>query len=105
MRISPANIQQIGSELAILWNDGVETYFPLEALRRACPCANCGGEPDVMGNVIRPEVRYEPTSFQLLRFQVIGGYALQLSWADGHASGLYSFNYLRQLAETLPSAS
>ena len=42
MRLEPANIQQIGDELAIVWNDGEESYFKLELLRRACPCAACG---------------------------------------------------------------
>jgi len=105
MRISPVNVQPIGPELAIAWSDGAESYFPLEMLRRACPCAACGGEPDVMGNVVRPEVRYESASFELRRFQIIGGYALQLSWGDGHATGLYSYDYLRRLAREWESAS
>ncbi len=53
MRLEPTNIQQIGDELAIAWNDGTESYFKLEMLRRACPCAACGGEPDALGNVSR----------------------------------------------------
>ena len=36
----------IGNELAIAWSDGSETYLGLEALRKACPCASCQGEPD-----------------------------------------------------------
>ena len=51
MKLSPSNIQIIGQELAIAWNDGEETYLPLEKLRRACPCATCSGEPDAMGRV------------------------------------------------------
>jgi DUF971 family protein len=96
--VSPTNIQQIGQELAIMWNDGQESYLTLENLRRACPCAACGGEPDVMGNLIRPEVKYEEGSFELRGYQVIGGYALQPIWGDGHASGLYPFTFLRQLS-------
>ena len=46
MRLEPTNIQQIGDELAIAWNDGTESFIKLETLRRACPCAACGGEPD-----------------------------------------------------------
>ncbi len=98
MRIEPRNIQQIGNELAIDWNDGTESYLPLEFLRRACPCALCGGEPDVLGNIIRPEVKYAPDSFSLERFDLMGGYALQLRWGDGHSTGLYSFTFLRRLA-------
>ncbi len=48
MHLDPTNIQQIGEELAIAWNDGTESYLKLEMLRRACPCAACGGEPDVL---------------------------------------------------------
>jgi DUF971 family protein len=99
MRLEPTNIQQIGNELAIAWNDGAESYFELEILRRACPCAGCGGEPDVLGNVLRPEVGYTDRSFQLTGFDLVGGYALQPRWADGHSSGIYSFTYLRRLEQ------
>lgn len=92
------NAQLIGNEFAIVWSDGVESYLPLERFRRACPCALCGGEPDVLGNISRPEVSYTPASFELLGWQTIGGYALQPRWADGHDTGLYPFQYLRRLA-------
>ena len=98
-RLTPTNIQAIGSELAIAWSDGTESYLPLEALRRACPCAACGGEPDVLGYVIRPQVVFTPQSFVLTGFQIIGSYALQPAWADGHGTGLYTFRQLRHLAE------
>jgi DUF971 family protein len=100
MRLEPTNIQQIGDELAIAWNDGKESFFNLEMLRRACPCAACGGEPDVLGNVSRPHVSYAENSFQLSGFDLIGGYALQPRWADGHSTGIYSFTYLRRLGQT-----
>jgi DUF971 family protein len=99
MRLEPTNIQQIGNELAIRWNDGTESYFNLEFLRRACPCAACWGEPDVLGNVSRPRVSYTEKSFQLTGFDLVGGYAVQPRWADGHSSGIYSFTYLRRLAQ------
>jgi DUF971 family protein len=102
IRLTPTNIQQIGGELAIVWDDGVESYLPLEKLRRACPCAACGGEPDVMGNILRPEVTYTAESFVLRSCQNVGGYALQPAWADGHGTGLYTFPYLRRLAAPPP---
>ena len=97
MRLSPVNIQIVGSELAVAWNDGTETFLPLETLRRSCPCAQCGGEPDVLGNVEQPHVTYTLSSFRLRSFEVVGGYALQPVWEDGHRSGLYSFQYLQKL--------
>ena len=100
MPLAPTNVQQIGSELAISWNDGEETFLNLEFLRRACPCAACGGEPDVMGRVERPSVSYVSASFELASFQVVGGYALQFRWGDGHDSGIYSFAYLKRLSDS-----
>src|SRR6266446_9439593 len=98
MRLEPTNIQQIGNELAIQWNDGTESYLDLQFLRRACPCAACGGEPDVLGNIMRPNVSYSENSFELAGFDLVGGYALQPRWRDGHGTGIYSFQYLRRLA-------
>jgi DUF971 family protein len=43
-------------------------------------------------------VEHGPRAFELQRFEQVGGYALQLFWADGHSSGIYSFAYLRKLA-------
>lgn len=99
MRLEPSNIQQIGDELAISWNDGSESFIKLELLRRACPCAGCGGEPDVLGNIQRPDLTYTHESFHLVGFDVVGGYALQPRWVDGHSTGIYSFTYLRRLGQ------
>jgi DUF971 family protein len=96
---TPTRVEQIGNELALIWSDGKESYIPLEKLRRACPCASCGGEPDVMGHVHRPHVSYEAKSFELRGFHFVGGYALQPTWNDGHDSGLYPFRLLRCLDE------
>jgi DUF971 family protein len=99
MPIALKDVQLIGNELAIVWSDGVESYLPLERFRRACPCAMCGGEPDVLGNISRPNVTYTPASFELVGWQVVGGYALQPRWADDHSTGLYSFQYLRRITD------
>ena len=98
-RLTPNNIATIGNELAIAWSDGRETYITFESLRRSCPCAACCGEPDALGRVVTPEVRHAATSFELRGWQFVGGYALQLTWGDGHSTGLYSYPYLRRLAE------
>jgi DUF971 family protein len=97
MKPSPVTIQPIGNELAIKWSDGSESFLALESLRKHCPCAGCGGEPDVMGRVLKPEVTHTPASFRLRGFQMVGGYAMQPTWEDGHNSGLYSYEYLKRL--------
>jgi DUF971 family protein len=95
--LRPKAIQKIGSELAIAWANGEETYVSLEKLRRACPCAACGGEPDVLGRAVRPEVHFQPTSFDLEGWEIVGGYGWQPRWGDGHRTGIYSFSYLQRL--------
>lgn len=96
----PLDIQQIGGELAIKWNGGGESFIPLEKLRRCCPCAGCKGETDIMGNVYKnPEQKLSTAAFQLKQIISVGGYAIQPVWADGHATGIYSFDYLKRVAD------
>lgn len=96
--MKPADLQQIGQELAIKWDDGSEQFIALERFRRACPCAECKGEVDVLGQLHKgPERALGANSFQLQRVVVVGGYAVQPLWADGHASGIYPFAYLKKL--------
>jgi DUF971 family protein len=95
----PVDIQRIGGELAIKWDDGSESFIPLEKLRRACPCAGCKGEVDIMGNLYKgPDRPLSPAAFELVRLETVGTYALQPIWADGHATGIYPFDHLRRIA-------
>lgn len=103
MPIILENAAVIGDELALSFGDGLEAYLPLPMLRRACPCAACQGEPDALGRVLRPQVEHGPKAFDLVKCEAVGGYALQLAWGDGHASGIYTFAYLRKLGELPPA--
>ncbi len=97
-------MQPIGQDLAIKWDDGAESFIPLDRLRRYCPCAGCRGEADIMGNLYRnPDKPLSPEAFRLLRIDRIGGYAIQPVWGDGHATGIYSYDYLKRLAEVSDS--
>jgi DUF971 family protein len=92
----PNSYQVLGDTLVVVWNDGHESYYPLEELRRACPCASCSGEPDLFGRMYGggPQ-RYVPASFQLGGIESIGNYALQPNWMDGHTYGIWTFERLR----------
>lgn len=95
----PADIQVIGGELAVRWDDGSETYVSLETLRRFCPCAGCMGEKDIMGNVYKaPERPYGAGAFEIDRLVPVGGYAVQPVWRDGHNTGLYTWEWIRRVA-------
>lgn len=96
--MSPVAIQKIGHVLAIAWEDGREDYIELAALREACPCAVCRGEGDVFGRRVAGPARSAPPSSDLVGWAMVGGYGIQPRWADGHATGIFSFSLLRELA-------
>jgi len=76
------------------WADGHKAIYPHDVLRGYCPCAGCQGHTG--------EIRFlETTDAQreLDDIQRVGGYALSLTWFDGHASGIYSFRFLRSLCQ------
>ena len=102
--MQPADLQQIGNELAIKWPDGGESFIPLEKLRRACPCAGCQGETDIMGNRYKnPDQPLTAAAFELKRIISVGGYGIQPTWGDGHGTGIFSFDYLKQVADEPPA--
>ncbi|MFZ2490522.1 MAG: DUF971 domain-containing protein [Thermoanaerobaculia bacterium] len=92
----PVQFEAIGDLFVVVWDDGHESYYPLEALRRGCPCAICAGEPDLFGRMLGggPQ-RYTVASFQMQSIEPIGNYALQPNWADGHSYGIWTFERLR----------
>jgi DUF971 family protein len=96
----PRSYQVLGDLLVVVWQDGHESYYPLESLRRACPCAVCSGEPDLFGRMAGGGAqRYGPNAFVLDSVEPVGNYALQFNWADGHSYGIWTFERLRELQE------
>ncbi len=86
----------LGSELAVVWDDRHESYYPLEALRLNCPCANCQGEPDLFGRVSTPgPMATTPKSFEIDSLERVGNYGLQFNWSDGHGWGIWTWERLR----------
>jgi len=95
--VKPVRIEIINNILAVAWDDGHESYYEFEPLRRACPCATCQGERNILTETKPAPPNYTPASFAMAGWQVVGGYALQFRWRDGHDTGIYSFKHLRQL--------
>ena len=101
----PENIAIIGDEVAIKWHDGHESYFPMSILRAASPSAENQGEPDLFGNIIGGDARTEFSDVTVLDWQIVGGYAIQFHFSDGHKTGLFSYNYLYRLEAKLTQGS
>jgi len=82
--------------MQITWEDGTKTSYTGERLRWACPCAECRGEAGLPGRLARvKELRDEELKIQDVK--LVGQYAVQIAFESGHATGIYTFSYLRGL--------
>ena len=86
--------------LEITWNDDLACRYPLSELREACPCVECRGGHQFMGREFEPDhlLTLKPArSYAIESIDMIGNYALQPTWDDGHHTGIYTWDYLRRL--------
>ncbi|MBA3631248.1 MAG: DUF971 domain-containing protein [Acidobacteria bacterium] len=93
--IEPTQIvEENDSEISITWSDGKETKYNAAQLRRACPCASCvnewTGEKVLKDESVAADLVFKNVG-------IVGRYALNFSFSDGHDTGIFSFNYLREL--------
>ena len=100
MRFRPTHISVNNSRgvLVIQWDDSSECEYPFVTLRAACPCAEC--KKDLSSASLSDELEIPLQSVQaseLKRLELIGNYALQLVWKDGHSFGIYPWDYIRKL--------
>jgi DUF971 family protein len=96
---TPAKVELIGQEVAIVWDDGRESYYPFEKLRAASPSAANLGERDILGNQYGGDGPKQFPGVTVVTWERVGNYAIRFDFSDGHRTGLYSFDYLRQLGE------
>ena len=88
-------IEESDSELSIVWSDDAETKYNAADLRRACPCAGCINEW-TGEKMLKAENVADDLSFSSI--SIVGRYALNFHFSDGHDTGIYSFDYLRKLS-------
>lgn len=79
----------------ITWSDGHQSRYALQYLRDQCPCASCRNNKNAPA---------APTAFPMFKpatrltgAEAVGRYAVQLQWSDGHNTGIYSFDHLRDI--------
>lgn len=89
--------------LRIQWADGTTSHFPLAFLRKNCPCATCRAEREqkpaapsggLSLNILPAGI---DRAAQFAGARTVGNYAIQITWADGHNTGIYDFRYLREI--------
>ena len=95
--MSPNRLELIGNEVAIIWNDGHEQFIAMEKLRAASPSAENTGERDLLGRQFGGSSQKSFPGVTVRDWRMVGGYAIQFDFSDGHNTGLYTFVYLRAL--------
>ncbi len=84
--------------MVITWQDGTDCRYPFDGLRAICPCVECRGGHAHMGGPPDKEILFSTpaTDLSVENVQAVGSYAIQFQWSDGHWTGIYTWDYLRQ---------
>lgn len=84
--------------LMIMWADTHESVYPLDGLRKECPCATCkGGHANMTGGFDAVVFRLPALQrWRIERMEAIGHHALRIHWDDGHNAGMYRWDSLRE---------
>jgi DUF971 family protein len=89
-----------GKAIEIDWSDGTTARYTAKLLRDACPCATCREKrsaptPASVLQVLRPE---DLVPLVVTGMKPVGQYAYSIGFSDGHDTGIYTLEYLRELA-------
>ena len=98
---APQQMQLIGNELAIAWKDGTETYIHQETVRAESPSALNKGEKDIFGQQYGGNSQKNFEGVRIKGWEYTGNYGVRFDFSDGHASGIYSWDYLKKLGEAV----
>ncbi len=100
-RVIPADLKVKLAEqkLLVQWKDGAASEFAFDFLRSRCPCATCRTEREKEKPLL-PILRIDPSGdIRVTTAKLVGRYAIQFTWSDGHSTGIFDFRYLRSLPE------
>ena len=93
--MGPIDIQPVGeTELLISWQDGHRSLFSYVFLRLNCPCASCRDEWSGKRLVALDKI---PANLKALEMAPVGRYAIRFRWSDRHETGIYGFDFLREI--------
>jgi DUF971 family protein len=89
-------------KLEIQWQDGLTSVYPIAYLRKHCPCASCKTFRAAQASKPRTSLTvFSKTAegpLAATHAELVGGYALRIDWSDQHNTGIYSFDYLREIS-------
>ena len=91
---TPVEIRRVDDrEIRVTWSDSHLSVFPNKMLRERCPCAGCvhelTGQRLLDPRAVREDIRADA-------IELVGRYAIRVRWSDGHGTGIYTFQRLRE---------
>jgi DUF971 family protein len=96
--MKPVQIKVLNSkDLFIKWDDQSVNTINLSRLRSLCPCATCVDYRENQSSTYIPF--YTADQVLIKNINIIGNYAVGITWQDGHNTGIYEFSYLEFLAK------
>ena len=102
----PQEISLDNSDLVIVWSDGANQRIKIRELRDKCPCANCREKrqappPAADGSLGLPVISLaEAAPLTIAEMQPVGNYAYSIRFSDGHANGIFTFDFLQSFQDT-----
>jgi DUF971 family protein len=97
-RTTPSRLHLKKDEkLEIDWKDGEKAVYSLTTLRAMCPCAQCRTQREQKSRLTLLPGNYSG-QLTAISAEMVGNYAIRIDWSDDHGSGIYSFDYLREIS-------
>lgn len=97
-----------GTGVDITWSDAHTSHYDFAYLREHCPCATCreahGKETEEKNNGVSHALPMFKPKVTARAASPVGNYALQIEFSDGHSTGIYSFDHLREICPCVPCA-
>jgi DUF971 family protein len=109
LRKKPTDIKvrvSSGEGVDVTWSDGHASHYNFPYLREHCPCALCNDEREKKARIGTPMGTTSAGSALLPMFKprvtaksatAVGNYAIQIEFSDSHATGIFSFEHLREI--------
>ena len=99
MHPSPSRLEVIGNTLSLQWDNGEEIYLDASLLRSQSPSAENKGETDIFGQISGGQTKSDYPNIKIIKVTSVGNYAIRIIFSDGHSTGIFSWGYLKSLAE------
>ncbi len=86
--------------LSVEWMDGHRSFYPVDFLRRMSPSAEMKQLREEMQRnplTVLPQGLGNSGPLTAEKAELVGNYAVRLTFSDGHSTGIYSWDYLREI--------